>query len=62
MLLDELIPACAHRFKLGGGGRKRAIIGWSMGAYGALVAGETDPVSSPQWSPSALPSGPATRR
>ena len=43
MLLHELIPACARRFKLGGGGRKRAIIGWSMGAYGALVAGETDP-------------------
>ena len=43
MLLHELIPACARRFKLGGGGRKRAIIGWSMGAYGALVAAETEP-------------------
>ena len=43
MLLHELIPTCARRFKLGGGGRKRAIIGWSMGAYGALVAAETDP-------------------
>ena len=43
MLLHEVIPACARRFKLGGGGRKRAIIGWSMGAYGALVAAETDP-------------------
>ncbi len=43
MLLHELIPACARRFKLGGGGRKRAIIGWSMGAYGALVAAETVP-------------------
>ena len=42
-LLHELIPTCARRFKLGGGGRKRAIIGWSMGAYGALVAAETDP-------------------
>ena len=43
LLLHELIPTCARRFKLGGGGRKRAIIGWSMGAYGALVAAETDP-------------------
>ena len=43
MLLHELIPACARRFKLGGGGRGRAIIGWSMGAYGALVAAETEP-------------------
>ena len=43
MLLHELIPACARRFKLGGGGRERAIIGWSMGAYGALVAAETEP-------------------
>ena len=43
MLLRELVPLCARRFKLGGGGRKRAIIGWSMGAYGALVAAETEP-------------------
>ena len=43
MLLHELIPTCARRFKLGGGGRKRAVIGWSMGAYGALVAAETEP-------------------
>jgi len=42
-LLHELIPTCARRFKLGGGGRKRAVIGWSMGAYGALVAAETEP-------------------
>jgi len=43
MLLRELIPLCARRFKLGGDGRKRAIIGWSMGGYGALLAAETEP-------------------
>jgi S-formylglutathione hydrolase FrmB len=43
MLLRELVPLCARRFKLGGGRRKRAIIGWSMGAYGALVAAEMEP-------------------
>jgi len=42
MLLRELVPLCARRFKLGGG-RRRAIIGWSMGAFGALVAAETEP-------------------
>ncbi len=30
-------------YKLGGGGRGRAIIGWSMGGYGALLAAETQP-------------------
>jgi len=43
MLLREVIPLCARRFKLGGDGRKRAIIGWSMGGYGALLAAETEP-------------------
>ena len=43
MLLREVIPLCARRFKLGGGGRQRAIIGWSMGGYGALLAAETEP-------------------
>jgi enterochelin esterase-like enzyme len=43
MLLHELVPLCARRYKLVGGGRKRAVIGWSMGAYGALVAAETEP-------------------
>jgi Putative esterase len=43
MLLHELVPLCARRFKLGGGGRGRAVIGWSMGGYGALLAAETEP-------------------
>jgi enterochelin esterase-like enzyme len=43
MLLDELVPACARKHHLGGGGLGRAIIGWSMGGYGALLAAETEP-------------------
>jgi enterochelin esterase-like enzyme len=43
MLLEELVPLCARRFRLGGGGRGRAVIGWSMGGYGALLAAETRP-------------------
>jgi S-formylglutathione hydrolase FrmB len=43
MLLRELVPLCARRYKLGGGGRRRAIIGWSMGAYGALLSAQTQP-------------------
>ena len=35
MLLRELIPLCARRHRLGGAGKGRAIIGWSMGGYGA---------------------------
>jgi S-formylglutathione hydrolase FrmB len=43
MLLHEVILLCASRFKLGGNGSGRAIIGWSMGGYGALLAAETEP-------------------
>lgn len=43
MLLEELIPVCARRHRLGAGGRRRAVIGWSMGGYGALLAAETRP-------------------
>ncbi len=43
MLLEELIPLCAARHQLGGRGRGRAVIGWSMGGYGALLAAETRP-------------------
>jgi enterochelin esterase-like enzyme len=41
MLLDEFIPHCAERYRLGE--HRRAIIGWSMGGYGALLAAETRP-------------------
>ncbi len=43
MLLDELVPLCRDTHKLGGHGQKRALIGWSMGGYGALLAAETRP-------------------
>ena len=43
MLLHEVIPLCARRHQLGGGGKRRAVIGWSMGGYGALLAAETRP-------------------
>jgi S-formylglutathione hydrolase FrmB len=43
MLLREIIPLRARRHRLGGGGRRRAIIGWSMGGFGALLAAETEP-------------------
>jgi len=43
MLLREMVPLCARRFGLGGGGRRRAVIGWSMGGYGALLAAQTEP-------------------
>lgn len=41
MLLDEFIPRCAERYRLGE--HRRAIIGWSMGGYGGLLAAETRP-------------------
>jgi enterochelin esterase-like enzyme len=43
MLLHEVIPLCAREHRLGGRRRRRAIIGWSMGGFGALLAAETDP-------------------
>ncbi len=39
MLLEEFLPLLARRFGL----RPRAIIGWSMGGYGALLAAERRP-------------------
>lgn len=41
MLLDEFVPHCAERYRLGE--HRRAIIGWSMGGYGALLAAQTRP-------------------
>jgi enterochelin esterase-like enzyme len=43
MLLDEILPMCRDKYHLGDHGRKRALIGWSMGGYGALLAAETRP-------------------
>jgi enterochelin esterase-like enzyme len=43
MLLKEFIPLCARHYHLGGRRHRRAIIGWSMGGYGALLAAETKP-------------------
>jgi enterochelin esterase-like enzyme len=42
MLLDEVVPLLASR-GLGGSRATTAVIGWSMGGYGALLAAETAP-------------------
>ncbi len=39
MLLDEFIPMIERRITT----RRRALLGWSMGGYGALLAAETRP-------------------
>jgi len=41
MLIDEFIPLCERRYHLGGSRARRAAMGWSMGAYGVLLAAET---------------------
>lgn len=41
MLMDEFVPLCAARWNLGSSGR--AILGWSMGGYGAILAAEQHP-------------------
>jgi S-formylglutathione hydrolase FrmB len=43
MLVDEFIPMCHRRFRLGGDRGRRAAMGWSMGGYGVLLAAETYP-------------------
>jgi enterochelin esterase-like enzyme len=40
MLLDEIVPLCTGTLGLG---PARALMGWSMGGYGALLAAETRP-------------------
>lgn len=42
MLVDELIPLVASRYGMGTDGR-RGLLGWSMGAYGALLTAEKHP-------------------
>ena len=39
MLLDEFLPMLAHRYGAG----PVALVGWSMGGYGALLAAEEHP-------------------
>ncbi len=43
MLINEFIPLCEQRYKLGGERSRRAAMGWSMGGYGVLLAAETYP-------------------
>ena len=44
MLLEEFVPLCERRYRLGGGhGARRGIMGWSMGGYGAILAAERAP-------------------
>jgi S-formylglutathione hydrolase FrmB len=45
MLLDEFLPLCAETYRLGAGDNKRALMGWSMGGYGALRAAELEPAT-----------------
>jgi len=42
MLLDEFIPYCRRELRLGGAAGE-ALMGWSMGGYGALLAAEARP-------------------
>jgi enterochelin esterase-like enzyme len=41
MLIQEFIPMCASRWRLGR--ERRAVVGWSMGGYGAILAAELHP-------------------
>lgn len=41
MLVEEFLPLCAERYGLGGKRSRSAVMGWSMGGYGALLAAET---------------------
>jgi esterase/lipase superfamily enzyme len=43
MLLDEFIPWYEKRHDVGGSREDRAVMGWSMGGYGALLAAERRP-------------------
>jgi S-formylglutathione hydrolase FrmB len=41
MFIQEFIPMCAERWRMGR--ERRAVVGWSMGGYGALLAAELYP-------------------
>lgn len=43
MLLDEFIPWYEREHDVGGSRERRAVMGWSMGGYGALLAAERRP-------------------
>jgi hypothetical protein len=43
MVLDEFIPWYEKRHDVGGSRANRAVMGWSMGGYGALLAAERRP-------------------
>jgi enterochelin esterase-like enzyme len=43
MLMREVVPMCADRWKLGESRAGRAIMGWSMGGYGAILMAERYP-------------------
>lgn len=51
MLLDEFVPMVHQRV----GGLPQAVMGWSMGGYGALLAAERQP----GWFKGVAPAGPA---
>ena len=58
MLFDEALPLFERRL---GAPARRALMGWSMGGYGALLAAELQPARSLRWLSRVLPSGPHTR-
>jgi enterochelin esterase-like enzyme len=43
MLMTEFLPMIAQRFGLGADWQRRAIMGWSMGGYGAILMAERYP-------------------
>ena len=45
MLIEEFIPLCAHRYHLGSTRELIAVMGWSMGGYGALLGGRDSPLA-----------------
>jgi len=72
MLLDEFIPWYEREHDVGGSRENRAVMGWSMGGYGALLAADartttasvtlsTTPGTSPRTTPSPASTSSPTR-